>query len=245
MAKNDERSSLSAAARDVTRVPRDLDNRIWKSEDKMRPEIRSALVKIAEDVWEGTETAGADLLDVTLTGSTTGRRWSPIGDLDVHLVIKLSDVDADEELATSYFRLRGKMWNSQHKVEIAGHPVEVYIQNVDEPHYSAGVYSLLRDEWVQKQDPGEWAPYRDVAKKAKVIARDINELIGDLKKPAESKLEASSNMTEKLRKMRQVGLESEGEGSVENLAYKALRRAGYLDKLSAATREAFDELFSS
>lgn len=234
---------ITSAARDVTRQPRELDNQIWMSDGKLRSDVRSTLMKIAEEVWEGTESPGADLLDVTLTGSTTGPRWSPVGDLDVHLVVKFNEVDADEELTAAYFKLRGRYWNAQHDVEVAGHPVEVYIQNVDEPHYSAGIYSLLKDEWVQRQELGEWAPYKDVAKKAKVLARDIRNIVKNLKvRPSE--LEAGSAMMEKLRKMRQAGLEDAGEGSVENLAYKALRRAGYLDKLSDATREAFDEIYS-
>ena len=49
---------------------------------------------------------------------------------------------------------------------------------------------------------------------------------------------------EKIKKLRRAGLESEGEYSVENLAFKTLRNTGYLRKLSDLKREAYDAMMS-
>lgn len=232
--------TIAAAAADVTRKPRGLDERVWLPDESMRPEVREALLKVAQDVWtEVEEEGGAELVDITLTGSTTGERWSPLGDLDVHLVVRYSEDDS----TSSYFTAKGKAWNVQHDIEVAGHPVEVYVQDESEPHYSAGVYSLLDDEWTQRQDPGEWAPYRDVAKKAKALAAEMRKIFSDLKgAKGLSELDVARAMMKKLRSLRSVGLQRDGEGSVENLAYKALRRAGYIDRLVAARNEAFDRI---
>lgn len=236
---------MSAAVADVTRKPRGMDEKVWSNDQKIRPEVREKLLGVAMDVWEETEKGGVELRDVTLTGSTTGPRWSPAGDLDVHLVVKFSDVDCDEDLAGSYFRARGKVWNFQHDIEVAGHPVEVYIQDVDEPHFSAGVYSLLQDKWVQRHKQGEWAPYKDVAKKSKVLAREIRGVVSGLRdNPSYDGVMAAKKMMERLRELRKVGLTRQGEGSVENLSYKALRRAGYIEKLVDAMNDAVDELLS-
>ena len=64
------------------------------------------------------------------------------------------------------------------------------------------------------------------------------------KTPSDQNLKAASKITEKLRKMRSTGLEEGGEGSIENLAYKALRRAGLLDKLKSESLKTFDKLYS-
>ena len=48
----------------------------------------------------------------------------------------------------------------------------------------------------------------------------------------------------KIKKMRQAGLESSGEYSSENLAFKTLRNNGYLGKLSTLKREAYDAMMS-
>jgi hypothetical protein len=44
--------------------------------------------------------------------------------------------------------------------------------------------------------------------------------------------------------MRKAGLETIGAYSVENLAFKVLRRTDYLEKLSAAKRNAYDSMLS-
>ena len=46
---------------------------------------------------------------------------------------------------------------------------------------------------------------------------------------------------EKIRKMRQAGLDREGEYSFENIAFKVLRRTEYLDKLSEIETRAYDK----
>ena len=49
------------------------------------------------------------------------------------------------------------------------------------------------------------------------------------------------NMKEKIKKMRQTGLDREGEYSFENIAFKVLRRTMYLDKLSEIETKAYDK----
>ena len=64
----------------------------------------------------------------------------------------------------------------------------------------------------------------------------------------EKKYEEAEQYAEKLkvkiRKMRKTGLETIGAYSVENLAFKVLRRNDYLEKLSNAKREAYDSIHS-
>lgn len=48
----------------------------------------------------------------------------------------------------------------------------------------------------------------------------------------------------KNQKMRQSGLKTGGEHSVENLTYKLLRRKGYVTKLRDIKTKAYDKLMS-
>jgi hypothetical protein len=57
-------------------------------------------------------------------------------------------------------------------------------------------------------------------------------------------LDRAEVLREKIRKFRQSGLESGGEYSIENIAFKALRRNEYLLKLSELKRDAYDKLMS-
>jgi hypothetical protein len=49
------------------------------------------------------------------------------------------------------------------------------------------------------------------------------------------------NLKEKIKKMRQTGLDREGEYSFENIAFKVLRRTMYLDKLSEIENSSYDK----
>ena len=51
-------------------------------------------------------------------------------------------------------------------------------------------------------------------------------------------------LSEKIRKMRQAGLDKGGEFSVENLVFKVLRNMKYLDKLSKAFHQQQDDELS-
>jgi hypothetical protein len=56
--------------------------------------------------------------------------------------------------------------------------------------------------------------------------------------------EYAGKIKDKIARMRQSGLEDEGIYSPENMAFKMLRNAGYLEKLSTLKIEAFDKMMS-
>ena len=56
--------------------------------------------------------------------------------------------------------------------------------------------------------------------------------------------ERAIKIRNKIKKFRKAGLESAGEYSVENLAFKTLRNNGYLGELSNLKREAYDAMMS-
>ena len=50
-----------------------------------------------------------------------------------------------------YFDSKKSLWNQKHKdIKIFGFPIEVYVQDKNEPHASTGVYSLEKNEWKVK-----------------------------------------------------------------------------------------------
>ena len=60
----------------------------------------------------------------------------------------------------------------------------------------------------------------------------------------EKVLDAIDRLKAKIRNMRQAGLEGAGQFSVENLAFKVLRRSEELKRLSDLKAKAYDELMS-
>lgn len=236
--------NLTKAVKDVTHEPRGLQKKIWTSKEKIDPEVRDSLIKIATNVWKDMGQEVKKIEDIVFTGSLTGNHWTPDSDIDLHIIVQFSDIDDNEELIEEYFRARTRIWNNSHDIKIEGYPVEIYIQDVDQEHHSARVYSLLSDTWVVNNPEGKYAKFSEVSKKAKVLAQDINNAIENLKEPTQQHFDAASKIMDKMRKMRTVGLEKAGEGSVENLAYKALRRAGFFEKLNDSLIKTFDQLYS-
>ena len=81
--------------------------------------------------------------------------------------------------------------------------------------------------------------------KARAIEHQIDRVV-DLYNEGkyEETIERADRLKEKIRKLRQSGLDDVGEYSVENLAFKTLRRNGYLGKLSDTKTDAYDKMMS-
>ena len=65
-----------------------------------------------------------------------------------------------------------------------------------------------------------------------------------IKKKYKESYEYAGKIKDKIAKMRQSGLDDEGIYSPENLAFKMLRNANYLEKLSSLKIEAYDQMMS-
>jgi hypothetical protein len=193
--------------------------------------------------------------DVIITGSSAAYGWSSYSDVDLHLVVDLSGFGVQEELMSRYFNALKNLWNNHHRVMIGEHEVEVYVQDLDEPHHASGVFSLTNNEWIRKPAapvPGTVRINKHaLKKKLEVVHRLMDELRGLLNLPSSSSpagpreaIELAEALSTRLKRMRSCGLESGGEWSVENLLYKYLRRIGILSELRELRFRAYDELVS-
>ena len=133
--------------------------------------------------------------------------------------------------------MRKSIWNDAHDITIRGHEVELYVEDVDTPPVSAGMYSLLKNQWIKKPE----------FKPPQVNDSAINAKVKDLIKQIEVAINTADDaddiqrITDKLRKMRRSGLDSSGEFGVENLTFKILRNLGYLDSLNKAYNQKQDQ----
>jgi len=215
-------------------------------EDRLDPEIREKLLAIAQDFYDSLEVGDAQFSDITFTGSLAALNYSKFSDVDLHILVDFSDVDDKTELVREYFNAMKSIWNRLHDIEIKGYEVEVYVQDINDPHEAQGLYSILNDEWIKFPNSEKSNFDRDNVKKKAASLMDQIDRVGKLND--EKKYEEAEQYAEKLklkiRKMRKTGLETIGAYSVENLAFKVLRRNDYLEKLSAAKREAYDSLHS-
>jgi hypothetical protein len=213
----------------------------WEGEE-FKKDIRQKLLEIANRFINDLGVEGITPDDITLTGSLANYNWSDKSDIDLHIIIDFDKLKVNNDILKDLLNLKRMMWNKAHDIKIKGHDVEIYIQDKNEPHYSTGVYSLNQGEWIDK--PSREEPKLDLEaaqNKAEQISKDVDNLE---RFEAEKKYEMSISLKDKIKKMRQIGLESDGVYSVENLAFKLLRRSGTLEKLSNMKNDAYDEMYS-
>ena len=215
-------------------------------DDKLDPEIREKLLVIANDFWSSLEVGDAEYDDITFTGSLAAHNYSRFSDVDLHILVDFSDVDDKTDLVREYFNAMKSVWNRLHDILIKGYEVEIYVQDVNDPHEAQGLYSVLNNEWIKKPVLDKQDFDKDnIRKKAAGLMDQIDRLkplIDDGKYEEAEKY--ADKLKAKIRKMRKTGLETVGAYSVENLAFKVLRRNDYLGKLSDAKREAYDKMLS-
>jgi predicted nucleotidyltransferase len=133
-----------------------LNPQIWddveSDEPKLKPQIRKALLMIA---GEFMDFLGDDLFvdDVRFTGSLANYNWSKFSDIDLHLYVDFSQFDVEDvEVYKELFQLKKTLFNTTHNITVKGFDVELYAEDIDESHFSSGVYSVMFDTWVHNPE---------------------------------------------------------------------------------------------
>ena len=226
-------------------IHRELNQKIWDGDVAVRPGVKGALLDIVEEFLEGLD-LDVEIKDIIVTGSIANFNWSKFSDIDLHILIDFNEVNDNEEMVKKFFDAVRSNWNKLHDIRVKGHEVEIYVQHDTEPHVSTGVYSLLNERWIVKPKKVRPAIDRGTAsKKMKHLAREIGKLssIQDAGNYEES-FALATKIKQKIKKMRQGGLEDSGIYSPENLAFKMLRRSGDIEQLFAIYTAAYDKLYS-
>lgn len=222
-----------------------LEPSIWDNE-KLKPKIRHRLMKIASDFIDGLPVK-VKMQDVTLTGSLANYNWSNYSDVDLHIIVDFLEIDANRVLVKSFFDNARMTWNNKHNIKIKGYDVEIYVEDARETHKSSGVYSIMRDEW--NKEPRKYQReinFTAARRKADDLEFQAN-IAANLVNAGRYKvaLKNIDRLKKKIRNMRRAGLESkQQEFSIENIAFKILRRNDILGMLNDLKTKAYDSLLN-
>jgi len=213
---------------------RDLNPLIWKN-NTIKPIIRLQLLKIALEFIEFIGINNLGVKDVTITGSLSNYNYTKHSDIDLHILVDIPEDVVLKEL----FDAKKSLWNDQHDITIKGYDVELYVQNIKEPHISSGVYSLLKNSWIKKPE------YKKISVNDNAVQKKYHEYSREIKKAAkEENISKLKNIKDSIKKMRQSGLERSGEYSTENLTFKMLRNLGDMELLMSTLTKLRDEEMS-
>lgn len=222
---------------DTVKFHNRLNPRLWGRDEHLLPEVQRQLLAIADDFREFLGVTDLDVEDITVSGSNAAYSYTPASDIDLHLVVRLPEANAD--VLRELFAAKKYQYNDEHDIRIGGADVELYVQPSDQPHISQGIYSLKNQDWIQV--PRRRAPDIDdtcVQHKAEDLQQRIDSAV------SQGREDAMQRLWDKIKTMRQTGLEQQGEFGCDNLAFKALRRSQHLEKLKQALTRAHDQRLS-
>jgi hypothetical protein len=213
-----------------------LNPAVW-SGGELRVDVRYKLLEIAKRFIEYLEVPNFKLEDVILRGSLVNYNYTQYSDFDLHIVTDFSTFDCD--ITEAFYLAKKKIWNDEHDITIKGHEVELYVEDKDAKNVSEGTYSVLDARWLRT--PEYRQPDindRAVSAKARDLMTQINRAV------KQGSIEDITRLQDKIRLMRQAGLDAGGEFSTENLAYKIIRNKKFLDKLYKTKNQRFDQELS-
>jgi hypothetical protein len=213
-----------------------LNPEVWKGRE-LRVDVRYKLLEIAKRFIEYLEVPNFKLEDVILRGSLVNYNYTQYSDFDLHIVTDFSTLDCD--ITEAFYLAKKKIWNDEHDITIKGHEVELYVEDRDAKNVSEGTYSVLDARWLRTPEYRQPdIDDRAVSAKARDLMTQINRAV------KQGSIEDITRLQDKIRSMRQAGLDAGGEFSTENLAYKIIRNKKFLDKLYKTKNSKVDQELS-
>ena len=216
---------------------------IWK-DDKLLPEVKTKLLKIAKDFFKSLELpSNVKLKDVLFVGSLANYNWSIYSDIDLHLVVDFKEVGEDPDQVKKSFDAQKNLWNLKHDITVHDYPVEVYVQDPKEKLHASAVYSIPHDKWVLKPEKAKFKLDKGVIKSR---AEKMFDKLKQIQKHYDNQnyeqaIEKAEALKDEIKKMRKAGLEKGGEFSTENLVFKVLRRTDFMEILDNYKNKAYDK----
>lgn len=192
--------------------------------NRLHATVRYKLLLIAQNFAHFIDIPKLNLKDITISGSNAAYTYTEHSDLDLHLIVDIPS--AAEFHLKPLFDAKKNQYNYNHDIKIKGIDVELYVQSSKEKHISAGIYSVLDDQWI-KEPALVRANINDDDVEQKV-ENYLNKIKLALKTKDYNK---ANSVKSEISKLRKAGLETTGEFGVENIAFKVLRTQGWIDKL--------------
>ncbi len=209
---------------DAVKFHKELNPKLWE-DHKLDPAVRDQLLLIAEDFVEYLGLSNLKVKDVTISGSNAAYSYTPHSDLDLHVLVDFNELP-NNEVYQELFTAKKTLYNDAHDITVHDVPVELYVQDINQPVQSLGEYSIVHDKWIRIPKKRR-ANFDEAATKAKY------EKLGDLIELALNSKDPKrvADTIALIKRYRKSGLDKHGEFGPENLAYKAVRKQGLVQAL--------------
>ena len=211
-----------------------LNPKLWKNQ-KLIPEVKEHLDRIVEEFLDHFD---IDIIvdDINIIGSNAGYNYKSKSDIDLHIVTDFTQYPADVSIIDELFNAKKNNFNNNYDINIKGLPVELYIEDKNNPAESNGRYSIKNNIWLQEPTYIEEPPVN------KELVKEYEDKIEDVIKSKD--LRQIDDLIDEIWDRRKLDVKNYGFTGEFNLVFKALRAKGLLDKLRKAKMEITSEELS-
>lgn len=202
--------------------------------NQLKSNIRNAILNIVDEFKNEVTDDKFDfnILDILLVGSNASYNYTDQSDLDIHLVVDLSDICHDcPDILQRLFDDERRIFNNNYDISLKGVDVEIYVEDIHSATISNGIYSVLFDKWIKFPSTLTDVPSMDTV--------DIISAYNDYESKINQAISTNNpdiikSMIDSIYVMRKYSLSDNGEFSTGNYLFKKIRNSGLLDKLKDA-----------
>jgi hypothetical protein len=215
-----------------------LNPKLWDNDNNLKPEIKHALLKIAQDFIDFVGIK-FPIWDIEITGGNANYTYTEHSDIDLHIITEFDKIDC-QRTVEELFDSKQALYKRRYDITIKDIPVELYVQGRDETLASRGIYSLKDDRWIS--EPSLDIPEYDEAELDHMV-KVWQSIIHHAEKTQDPKTIHKSRQL--LKQYRTKGLRTDdSEFSIPNLVFKALRNSGDIGKLMDMMDQLHDQQLS-
>lgn len=208
-----------------------LNPKLFDEDRHLFPEIKDKVEDIVAKFLEYTQIENINILDIRLVGSNASYNYNEHSDFDIHIVVDLSKISDPKTIASLYFGEVKSSFKDNYDIKIRGIDVELYVEDLKSSPKSNGIYSISRSQWIKEPTPME-----DPSSEELDRAEEIEEEYID-KMNAAKDADELEDIINQIYLDRKDGLDSEGETSPHNLAFKSLRNKGIIQRFKDTVKE--------
>ena len=198
-----------------------LNSKIWDSNNRLREEVKEAVLKIANEFVKDLK-FDIDVTDIHIVGSNASYNYTENSDLDVHLIVRFDE--ENKELEQQLCALATSSFNKNYDIGIHGVNVEIYVEDIRSTTVSNGVYSVLNNEWIKFPKKIEAKEY-DNSEQLAVWKKKIEDALIDTEN------NSAKTLLDNIYLIRKNSIDIDGEYGRGNQLFKDIRSLGLLQKL--------------
>jgi hypothetical protein len=204
----------------------------------LKPQVRRALLKIADDFLEFVDVP-VEVLDIQITGGNANYTYTNKSDIDLHIRADYRKIQCERE-AAELFDSKRILYKKTYDLKIYDIPVELYVEHSEHPAVSQGVYSILKNQW--ETEPRKRLPEIDQSELAHWV-QVWRTILHHADQTAD--LATARSAMRMLRSYRKLGLHlPDKEFSIQNLVFKSLRNSHEIERLQTTIDHLHDQELS-